>query len=65
MRYSISTKDGDMKISLGSMTVTKGKRQNSIYILDWKTVIGSTDAITEDGTKLWHLTLVHVGEKGL
>lgn len=63
--YSIPAKDGDMKISLGSMTVMKGKRHNGIYILKGKTVTDTADVITQDKTKLSHLRFAHVSEKGL
>ena len=65
---SFKAENGCLKVSNGSMVIMKGVRRSSIYVLIGKTVIGEV-AYAEnqkvDKTRLWHMRLGHVSEKGL
>jgi len=64
----VSIKDGVLKATKSSMVVLKGVRQNNLYYLKGSTVTGqmatSTD-LDDDSTRLWHMSLGHIGEKSL
>ncbi|KAH9803501.1 hypothetical protein KPL71_001790 [Citrus sinensis] len=52
---------------IGSMVIMKGNKNNGLYVLNGQTVIGEA-SVTESGedkSKLWHLRLGHMSEKGL
>ena len=57
--YSYSSKGGIMKITKGALKVMKGQKINTLYRL-----IGNRVAVTDD-TKLWHMRLGHIGERGM
>jgi len=54
---------------MGEMVLMKGLRQGSLYFLQGTTVIGSAAVCTTsadiDTTKLWHMRLGHISEKGI
>nr|KYP49222.1 hypothetical protein KK1_029061 [Cajanus cajan] len=57
-----------MKISNGALIVSKGTKSNGMYILDGYIVTAQASIMSQtlyDKTKLWHLRLGHVSEKGL
>ncbi|KAK2993764.1 hypothetical protein RJ640_025071 [Escallonia rubra] len=61
---------GVMRIMKGALVVMKGLKQNSLYLLQGKTVIGiaaitSSSNIDSDTTKLWHMRLRHMSESGM
>ena len=65
----ITMEHGVLKVMKGAMVVMKGLRMGSLYILDGTTAAGvaavgtvSTDA---DETRLWHMRLGHMSEKGM
>ena len=60
--------NGMMKVSTGASIIAKGRRSNGLYILEGSTVIGQAFVASqtmEDKSKLWHLRLGHISEKGL
>ncbi|KAK2447548.1 secreted RxLR effector protein [Trifolium repens] len=66
--YCTRIERGVMRISHGALVIAKGSKINGLYILDGSTVISNALAVsveTEDITKLWHLRLGHVSERGL
>ena len=65
---SIKVDNGIMKVSKGFMVVMKGVLSNGLYTLIGKTVMGTTTPIIDlesERTKIWHLRLEHVSERGL
>lgn len=52
----------------GSTTIIKGTRRNDVYILDREVIVGEFGVSIDnniDKTKLWHLRLGHMSERGL
>jgi len=64
-----SVENGVLKVMRSVMVPTKGLRQGNLYLLPGTTVIGSaalcTTSIDVDTTKLWHMRLGHISEKGI
>ncbi|KAK2986619.1 hypothetical protein RJ640_004375 [Escallonia rubra] len=61
---------GVMRIMKGALVVMKGLKQNSFYLLQGSTVTGaattaSSSDIDSDTTKLWHMRLEHMSERGM
>ncbi|KAK3028356.1 hypothetical protein RJ639_039814 [Escallonia herrerae] len=61
---------GVMMIMKGALVVIKGLKQNSLYLLQGSTVTGaaattSSSDIDSDTTKLWHMRLRHMSERGM
>ncbi|KAK2966723.1 hypothetical protein RJ640_000624 [Escallonia rubra] len=61
---------GVMRIMKGALVVMKGLKQNSLYLLQGSTVAGaavatSSSDIDSDTTKLWHMRLGHMSERGM
>ena len=58
-----------MKVIRGSLVVMKGKMNGSLYALEGSTISGSvnvsTSIMSDEETKLWHLRLGHMGERGM
>ncbi|KAI9186582.1 hypothetical protein LWI28_018815 [Acer negundo] len=66
--YSFKGNEGTLKISKGIMAVMKGQRCNGLYSLIGSTITGTSAVGTpleQDKTKLWHMRLGHVSERGL
>ena len=66
--YCTRIERGMMRISHGALVIAKGSKIHGLYILDGSTVIGHASVAsvdTLDITKLWHLRLGHVSERGL
>ncbi|KAJ4708838.1 Retrovirus-related Pol polyprotein from transposon TNT 1-94 [Melia azedarach] len=60
--------NGVLKVVKGSLVIMKGERRNGLYILQSMAPSGnSAESLnsTDDQTKLWHLRLAHMSEKGL
>ncbi|KAK2975768.1 hypothetical protein RJ640_014591 [Escallonia rubra] len=60
---------GVMRIMKGALVVMKGLKQNSLYLLEGSTITGTTTTtsssdIDSDTTKLWHMRLGHMSERG-
>ncbi|KAK3023732.1 hypothetical protein RJ639_042742 [Escallonia herrerae] len=62
---------GVMRIIKGALIVMKGLKQNSLFLLQGSTVTGATAAIgsssdiDSDTTKLCHMRLGHMSERGM
>jgi len=68
MGYITKVENGMMKVSTGASIIAKGRRSNGLYILEESTVIRHVSVASqtmEDKSKLWHLRLGHISEKGL
>ncbi|CAJ2642413.1 unnamed protein product [Trifolium pratense] len=66
--YCTRIERGVMRISSGALVIAKGSKMNGLYILEGSTVISNalvTSVENADITKLWHLRLGHVSERGL
>jgi len=68
--YSTRILNGVLKISNGSLIIAKGNKNksNGLFILEGSTIIGHASIASNtliDKTKLWHLRLGHVSERGL
>ncbi|KAK2986648.1 hypothetical protein RJ640_011726 [Escallonia rubra] len=68
--YSYRAACGVMRIMKVALVVMKGLKQNSLYLLQGSTVTvtavaASSSDIDSDTTKLWHMRLGHVSERGM
>jgi len=63
--YKFSGADGVIKITKGSMTILKGEQTTNLYKLTGNIIISDASAATEDTTRLWHMCLRHMSERGL
>ncbi|KAK2976107.1 hypothetical protein RJ640_009539 [Escallonia rubra] len=70
--YSYRAACGVMRIMKVALVVMKGLKQNSLYMLQGSTVTvtvtavaASSSDIDSDTTKLWHMRLGHVSERGM
>ena len=68
--YSYSSKGGIMKITKGYLMVMRGQKISMFYKLIGNIVVGRVAVTTSvesstDGTKLWHMRLGHIGERGM
>ncbi|XP_047307985.1 uncharacterized mitochondrial protein AtMg00300-like [Impatiens glandulifera] len=69
--FKFSGEEGTLCISKGSKVILKGIKQNILYILQGKTLTGSSTVASKyvnrylDVTKLWHMRLGHMGERGM
>ena len=68
--YKFSAEGGVLRVSKCSLVVMKGKKENTLYILQGSTVTGdAVVSISEDPdldtTHLWHMQLEHMSERGL
>uniref|UniRef100_A0A2N9HCZ1 Integrase catalytic domain-containing protein n=1 Tax=Fagus sylvatica TaxID=28930 RepID=A0A2N9HCZ1_FAGSY len=68
--YSYSSKGGVMKITKHTLLVIEGRKVNQLYRLIGNIVVGGPAVITPkefntDNTKLWHMRLGHIGERGM
>ncbi|KAH9687674.1 hypothetical protein KPL70_014852 [Citrus sinensis] len=64
----IKLESGALSVLNGSNLVMSGTRKNGVYILDGEVISGVADVSikhTEDKTRLWHLRLGHMSERGL
>lgn len=63
---SFSGRGGVLKISHGQLVMLKGIRKGNLYILEGDTVVGHAAVVeTTDDTKLWHMRLGHMSDRGL
>ena len=65
--FRFSGGDGILKVSKGSMTVLKGERVANLYRMKGSIIAGDASVSTEkeDTTRLWHMRLGHISERGL
>ena len=53
------------KLTKGSLVVARGKKPNTLYVMQSKLHIGELKAVHKDASiELWHRRLGHVNEKG-
>jgi hypothetical protein len=67
MRFKFSTDNGVLKVSQGNHVVLKAERIHNLYYLQGSTVTGTAAvsiASNTSNTKLWHMRLGHMSEKG-
>ena len=66
-KYSVE--GGVLKVSKGSLILLKANRIGSLYVPQGTIVIGSivvsSSMVENDVTKLWHMHLGHISEKGM
>jgi hypothetical protein len=68
MGFKFSADNGVLKVSQGNRVVLKAERINNLYYLQGSTVIGTpavSIASNTLNTKLWHMRLGHMSEKGM
>ena len=69
--YKYTGEGGVLKVCKGALVVMKGQRKSAnLYVLQGSTVTGdaavSTPSLSDDDvTKLWHMRLGHMSEKGM
>ncbi|RDX86307.1 hypothetical protein CR513_32380, partial [Mucuna pruriens] len=66
--YTARIEHGMHKISNGALIIAKGTKKNGLYIRDASIIIAHASIASQtphDKTKLWHLKLGHVSERGL
>ncbi|GKV37331.1 hypothetical protein SLEP1_g45370 [Rubroshorea leprosula] len=67
--YTFSSGGGAMKVVKGFLVVMKGRKDMKLYVLQGSTVTSSTNVVSslsdKDLTKLWHMRLGHMSEKGM
>ena len=68
--YKFSAKGGVLRVNKGSLIVMKEKKVNTLYILQGSTVTGDavvpmSEDLDLDTTRLWHMWLRHMSERGL
>ena len=65
--YKFSGAEGGIKVTRGFMTILKRERITNLYKLTGSIIIGDASAATEkkDTTRLWHMCLGHMSERGL
>lgn len=66
--YVCKLENGTLKIVKGAIVKLKGKLEKGLYHLIGSTVVGTTTISSlkeQQATKIWHMRLGHVSEKGL
>ena len=68
--FTVSMRDGILKVTSGALVVMKGTRKNNLYYFQGNTVIGmaatvSDEDVDSETTRLWHMRLGHAGEGAL
>ena len=55
--FKISIEVRVLKVTRGALVVIKGLRRNSLYCLQWKTIVGEVVTVETacETTKLWHV----------
>ena len=63
---SIKTENGNLQIEENDMIIMKGIRRIWLYVLVGSTIMTTiTTSVSSDRTKLWHMRLAHMSERGL
>lgn len=68
MGFKFSADNGVLKVSQGNRVVLKAERFNNLYYLQGSTITGTAAvsiASNTSNTKLWHMRLGHMSEKGM
>ena len=65
-RFTNSFSESKWKLTKGSLVVARGKKQNTLYVMEAKLHKGEINAAQRDvSIELWHRRLGHISEKGL
>ncbi|KAH9654968.1 hypothetical protein KPL70_022170 [Citrus sinensis] len=63
---SIKAENGELQVTKNGMVIMKGIRRNGLYVLiSSPSSSGVIASVSGDKTKLWHMRLAHMSEKGL
>ncbi|KAH9804147.1 hypothetical protein KPL71_002018 [Citrus sinensis] len=63
---SIKAENGELQVTKNGMVIMKGIRRNGLYVLiSSPSSPGVIASVSGDKTKLWHMRLAHMSEKGL
>ena len=63
---SIKTENGNLQIEKNGLIIIKGIWRNELYVLVGSiTMPAITASVSSDKTKLWHIRLAHMSERGL
>ncbi|KAH9782991.1 hypothetical protein KPL71_009148 [Citrus sinensis] len=63
---SIKAENGNLHIEENGLVIMKGIRRNGLYVLVGSiAMLAITTSVSSDRTKLWHMRLAHMSEKGL
>lgn len=59
------SKNGSLKVIKGCLTLLKGKKVGTLYLLQGKVVTGSANSVvsSKNESKLWHSRLCHMSKK--
>lgn len=59
------SRNGSLKVTKGCLTLLKGEKVGTLYILQGKVVAGSANAVvsSKNESKLWHSRLCHMSKK--
>jgi hypothetical protein len=68
--YKYSGEGGVIRVSKGSLVVMKGNKVDGLYFLQGSIVtssviVSSSDDPDLDATRLWHMRLGHMSERGM
>lgn len=63
--YGFKSENGELSVTKGENVILKGFRNHSLYYLDVKPVIGTSNITTMGDMDLWHMRLCHIGQTGL
>jgi hypothetical protein len=68
--YNYTGEGGVIRVSKGSLVIMKGNKDDGLYFLQGSTVTGSaavssSDDPDSDTTRLWHMRLGHMSERGM
>ncbi|KAH9705144.1 Integrase catalytic domain-containing protein [Citrus sinensis] len=65
-RCNIKAENGNLQIEENGLVIMKGIRRNGLYVLTGSTTKPAiTASVSSDRTKLWHMRLTHMSEKGM
>ncbi|KAH9770761.1 hypothetical protein KPL71_012475 [Citrus sinensis] len=63
---SIKAENGELQVTKNGIVIMKGIRRNELYVLMGSPHSpGVISSVSRDKTKLWHMRLAHMSEKGL
>ena len=64
--FTNSFGESKWKLTKGSLVVARGKKHNTLYVMESKLHKGEINVAQRDvSIELWHMRLGHIGEKGL
>ena len=64
--YNIKAENGELQVTKNGIVIMKGIRRNGLYdLIGSSSSLGVIASVSRDKTKLWHMRLAHMSEKGL